>query len=258
MLRKTSDLLGYSLHTTDDKELGKIHDFYFDRDDWQVRYLVADIGSWFSGRRVLIDPMALRTPNWEFKTLPVDLTKEQVKSSPDIDLAEPVTRHHESSLRDYYGWPTYWTTPMIAGGGMIAPTPTPVPDTRGRYDLPEEVAVALEQSDDLQSHLYSMRDTQGYTIEATDGTIGHVDDLLVDDQSWEIRYLLIDTGNWLPGRKVLFSPRWVNSVDWSDGRVYVNVSKAQVKESPEYDPAHPLEQPYESELHRHYGYPEYW
>lgn len=256
MLRKTTDLFGYHLHTTDDEELGKIHDFYFDRDEWQVRYMVADIGSWFSGRRVLIDPLSLRTPDWQSSMLPVNLTKDQVKASPEIDLAAPVTRQHESDLRGYYGWPTYWTTPMLAGGGMIAPAPTPVPDTRTGYNVPEEVVAAMEQSD--ESGLYSVRDTQGYTIEATDDGIGHVDDFLVDDQSWHIRYLLIDTGNWLPGRKVLISPRWVNSVDWSEGRVYVNVSKAQVKQSPEYDPAQPLEQTYERDLHRYYGYPEYW
>jgi uncharacterized protein YrrD len=254
MLRKAGSLFGFSLYTKDNEEMGSIHDFYFDREDWSVRYLVADIGAWLMGRRVLIATSALGAPLWENEFLPVDLTKPQVKESPDIDLARPVTRQHEAELTGYYGWPSYWMTPMVAPTAGVAPAIAPA----GARDpgLPDEVVEGLRNAE--ESHVHSMRDTQGYTIEATDDNIGHVDDFFVDDQDWMVRYLLIDTGNWLPGKKVLISPGWVNSVDWHDGRVYVDVPKAKVEASPEYDPSGPLERTYERDLHRHYGYPTYW
>lgn len=253
MLRKAGSLFGFSLYTKDNEEMGSIHDFYFDREDWTVRYLVADIGAWLVGRRVLIATSALGAPLWENEVLPVNLTKAQVKDSPDIDLARPVTRQHEAELTGYYGWPGYWMTPMVAPTAGVAPALAPT----GARDagLPDEVVEGLQNAE--ESHIHSMRDTQGYNIEATDDGIGHVDDFFVDDQDWKIRYLLIDTGNWLPGKKVLISPGWVNSVDWHDGRIYVDVPKAKVEASPEYDPSGPLERTYERDLHRHYGYPTY-
>jgi len=253
MLRKTSDLFDFKLHTEDNEDFGKVHDFYFDREDWTVRYLVADIGSWLFGREVLIATSALGAPNWNEKLLPVHLTKEQVKDSPDIDLAVPVSRVHEEDLRRYYGWPSYWGAPMLVAGG-VAPAVAPVPAPR--TDMPREVVEAVQNSE--ESHIISVRDTTDYSIEATDDGIGHIDDFFVDDQDWRIRYLLVDTGNWLPGKKVLISPSWVESVDWNEGRVFVNMSKEQVKNSPEYDPSNAIPRSYEAELHRHYGYPQYW
>jgi hypothetical protein len=85
-----------------------------------------------------------------------------------------------------------------------------------------------------------------------------VSDFFIDDHGWAVRYLLIDTGNWLAGKKVLLAPQWVVSVDWHEGRLYVNHTKTEVENSPEYDPRAPLERTYERDLHRHYGYPEYW
>lgn len=253
MLRKTSDLFDYKLHTQDDEDMGKVDDFYFDRDDWTVRYLVADIGSWLFGREVLLSTSALGSPNWDEKLLPVHLSKAQVKDSPDIDLAVPVTRTHEEELTRYYGWPSYWGTPMYVAGGVapaVAPMHTP------RTDAPRDVVEAIQNSE--ESHIFSVRDTLDYTIEATDGEIGHVDDFFVDDQDWTIRYLLVDTGNWLPGKKVLISPRWVDGVDWHEGRVFVNMNKEQIENSPEFDLSGAIPRSYEGELHRHYGYPQYW
>lgn len=253
MLRKAGSLFGYQLFTRDDQEMGKVHDFYFDRQDWVVRYLVADIGSWLFGRRVLIATSALGIPDWEARILPVNLSKDEVKASPNIDLDAPVTRQHEADLIGYYGWPNYWASPMTAVGVGLAPAVIAPPTVE---PMPAEVTTALQNAE--ESHLHSMRDTEGYTVEATDGGIGRVSDFFVDEQGWAIRYLLIDTGNWLPGKKVLLAPQWVSSVDWREGRLTLNHTKTEVEKSPEYDPNSPLERTYEGELHRHYGYPEYW
>ena len=122
-------------------------------------------------------------------------------------------------------------------------------------DRPREVSEALENAEEV--HVHSARAMTNDSIEATDGTIGHVADFILDDEGWVIRYLLVDTGNWLPGKKVLLSPRWVERMDWSKSRVYVDVTKAKVESSPEYDPSQPIQHSYERDLHEHYGHSVY-
>jgi len=261
MLRKAKDLMGYTVKATDDDQgdahIGTVYDFYFDVEAWAIRYLVVDVGSWFFGRRVLLSPASVQAPQWEAKVLPVNLTKAQVKDSPLANFAEPIPREYEADLHEYYGWPTYWGgagMPYTVGAGLpLAPgleSPT-------APNLPGEVVQAMEQSDD-QSFVRSIRDVSGYTIKATDGSLGHVADFFVDDENWVIRYLLVDTGNWLPGKQVIISPDWVESIDWGEASMHVKVTQDQVENSPVYDASQPLGRAYESELHEHYGFPEYW
>jgi hypothetical protein len=108
------------------------------------------------------------------------------------------------------------------------------------------------------SRLRSARDVMGYYIEATDGDIGHVDDFLIDDSEWAIRYMIVDTRNWWPGKKVLISPEWISQVSWPDSRVYVDLTREGVKTAPEYDPSRPVEREYETRLYRHHDRPSYW
>ncbi len=258
MLRKANSLIGYKLDAKDDN-LGEVDDFYFSTKDWTIRYMVADIGNWFTGRRVLIAQSEMGVPNWEQKLIPVDLTKEQVRDSPDIDLTRPIGREQEASLYSYYGWPTYWGAPGTLGMGMGAigagvAMGTPVPPATGRRvsDVPDEAEAAVYPKG--ERHLQSMREVTGFNIQGADGSLGSVEDFFVDDHSWNIRYLEIDTSKWLPGRQVLFSPEWVDRVDWDNSKVYTQMTKEQVKNSPEYNRDTMIDQNYESSLHKHYGY----
>lgn len=255
MLRKANNLIGYRLDAKDDN-LGEVDDFYFSTEDWTIRYMIVDIGSWFTGRRVLIAQSEIGTPNWKQRTIPVDLTKEQVKDSPDIDLTRPIGREQEASLYSYYGWPTYWGAPATLGMGMGAvgagvAMGTPMPPATGPRisDIPDKVAAAYPKG---ERHLQSIGEVTGFNIEGADGSIGIVEDFLVDDHSWIIRYLEIDTSKWLPGRQVLVSPEWVDGVDWNNSKVYTQMTKDQVKNSPEYNRDAVIDQDYESSLHKHY------
>ncbi|MBN1992099.1 MAG: PRC-barrel domain-containing protein, partial [Anaerolineae bacterium] len=110
MLRSVKELKNYTLQAKDG-EVGLVVDLYFDDDQWTVRYLVVDTGKWLPGRRVLVNRLALGRPDWQSHVFPVDLTKEQVKNSPDIDLAQPVSRQAEIDLVQHYQWPIYWSMP---------------------------------------------------------------------------------------------------------------------------------------------------
>lgn len=246
MLRSLRELKGYSIVATDGV-LGKVDDFYFDDHLWTIRYLIADTGRWLPGRLVLISPASLREPQWVSESFPVNLTKDQVRNSPSIDTDRPVSRQQELEVIRYYGWPMY----PIAAGHMVGPMGPglPVVGEAAKNDQPPKG----------DPHLRSFREINGYHMHATDGEIGHVEDLIVDDDGWTIRSLVVDTKNWWPGKKVLVPPEWVESitVEPHRGTIYLNVSRDIVRNSPEYDPAAPVNVQYEERAYDFYGRPKF-
>lgn len=239
MLRSIKELQGYTI-LAEDGGIGRVVEFYFDDDAWTIRYLVVDTGEWLSSRTVLIAPLALGQPDWERQIFPVKLTKEQVEQSPDFDTTMPISRRQEADLHRYYRWPIYWT----GGGGIIINQVMP------RQAIEKQERNAQEEVD---PHLRSTREVIGYYIQARDGEIGHVEDFIVDDQTWSINYMIVDTQNWLPGRKVLVSPSWIDKVSWLEAKVYIDLSRETVENSPEYDPSVPVDPEYEDQLYDHYG-----
>lgn len=247
MLRSLKEIVNYVL-LAKDGEIGRCNDFLFDDESWTVRYMVADTGRWLPGRKVLISPISLGDPDWMKRQFPVNLTQAQIETSPALDENAPVSRRYEQIYFTHFNWPYYWTGADRWGATPIPPAP------------PAEAVERLteKESDPEKTHLRSMKEVKGYYIGAKDGNIGHVEDFIVEDETWAIRYLVVDTRNWLPGRKVLVSPEWIASVTWVDNTVAVNLTKEQVEESPEYDPARPINREYELRLYDFYGRPAYW
>lgn len=246
MLRNINSLTGCTIHATDG-ELGEVDEFYFDDTTWEIRYLVVRTGSWLSRRKVLISTVALkREPDLRARALPVNLTREQVRTSPDTDTEKTVTRLHELELHKHYAWPLYWGEGFLAGGmsggTLFPPTGEEEKKMEGEETPPE-------------THLQSTLAVRGYQLHAADGTIGRVEDYIVDDAKWVIRYLVAATGTWLPGRKVLVSPHWIERVDWETSEVLVDLTRLAIKASPPFDPSVPVSADYESELYDHYGRP---
>jgi hypothetical protein len=242
-------LIGYTLEARDG-EIGRCQDFLFDDQYWTVRYMVADTRRWLPGRKVLISPISFDKPDWETQLFPVRLTQTQIKEAPDLDENAPVSRQYERSYHRYYGWPPYW-----AGDGLWGTAGHP----GGLYGAtaPEPVREVSER-ESADPHLRSAEEVRGYHIQATDHEIGHVEDYIVDDVSWSIRYMVVDTRNWLPGKKVIISPSWIGFVDWGNRSVEVLLTREEVKESPEYDPLTPVNREYEVRLYDFYGRPKYW
>lgn len=257
MLRKLNDLRGFTIAATDG-EIGSVDDFYFDDQSWFIRYVIIDTGPWILGKQVLISPVAIETVDWEGGALTVHLTKEQVENSPDISLDQPVSRQSEINLHRHYGWPGYWyavptmTTPM---GGMYT---TPVPPKSVATPPGKEEPAHAETTEQGDPNLRSVKEVLGYNIQATDDDIGHVEDFFADENEWRIRYLLVNTRNWLPGRNVLVGTDWLERVDWIKRDVFVKVTREQIEKSPEYDPQVPLSRTHEANLYGHYQMPGYW
>jgi uncharacterized protein YrrD len=260
MLRSSKELLGYDV-LAKDGEIGSVDDFYFGDHEWRFRYLIVRTGTWILGRKVLIPVQELGDPEWAQSRFPVSLTREQVKNSPEIDTRKPVSRQQEITLYAHYGWNPYWTMPPGGPGPMAPPSPTGVPPIKdpGRVQKQMQEQQALESS---ERHLRSVREVFGYNILAEGGSqdqnTGHLEDFIIDDDTWMIRYLVVDTGSWLPGRKVLVAPQWVKEIDFHDRRISIDLKQETIKNSPEYDPADPVNREYEQVLYDYYGRPKYW
>ena len=245
MLCKANTLKGYSLESLNGT-IGKVKEFYFDDQHWTIRYLVADTGTWLPGRQVLISPYALVAVKMAGQKIEINLSKKQIEESPALGSDKPVSQQFEDAYYGFYGWPMYWGGPYMWGA-----YPFIVHD-------PEQWREASCSEKTWDPHLRSTEAVTGHHIQAADGEIGHVEDFIIDDETWAIRYLIIDTRNWWPGKKVLISPQWIERVSWLESKVFVNVPCETIRQSPEYTEESLLTRDYETSLHRHYNRRGYW
>lgn len=263
MLRSTNDLKNFVVGATDG-EIGHVKDFFFDDERWVVRYLVVETGDWLSSRKVLISPIAISRPEWAERIMSVSITKEQVRNSPDVDTERPVSRQHEMAYIGYYGYPYYWGGAGLWGGGLY---PDMMMLGYGGYGSPSAAQMldaetqaraeaARHESDD--PHLRSCMTVAGYQIHATDGDIGHVQGFLVEDGTWAIRYLIVDTSNWWLGHQVLIAPQWIKDVSWGQETVSVELTRQAVKDAPPYDPTVLLDRKQELQIYAHHRRAGYW
>jgi hypothetical protein len=247
MLRNVTTLKGFTIRARDG-EIGSLDQFYFDDVTWAVRYLVVNAGDWLGGRLVLVSPLAIRQAEWESKRLDVALTKKQIEDSPPIDTHKPVSRQHEAMHLGYYGYPYYWAGPNYPAG----------------LEIQREMAVEAESwqaraaKESADSHLRCTDEVTGYHIEAADGEIGHVKDFIVDDETWAIRYLEVDTRNWWPGKKVLVSPQWISRVSWAESKVVVDLTRETIQNGPEWNDSVTVTREYENRLYDYYARSPYW
>jgi hypothetical protein len=174
------------------------------------------------------------------------MTRERIRSCPSIDTDTPVSRQHERDYFRYYGYPYYWGYAGVWGMGNY-------PGLLGPWDEPP--TDRTESPGDI--HLRSAREVGRYGVEGTDGSLGGIADFVVDDATWEIRYLVVDTSHWWFSKKVLVSPNWANRVSWADRTVHLDLSREVVKKSPAWNGDQPVNREYEAHLYDYYGRPVY-
>jgi sporulation protein YlmC with PRC-barrel domain len=226
MLQSIKQLYGHKLGASDG-DIGHVKDFYFDDQNWAVRYLAVDTGSWLPGRQVLISPHAFGSLHQAGKLLLVKLTRRQIENSPSIESHKPVTRQYEEEYYRYYGWPYYWQ-----GGGLWGTSAFPILELPAKR-LPSERAPASgPQPKRADTHLRSTQAMNGYHIKKSDDSIGQVCDFMMDQKSWAIRELVIKTGHWLSGREVQIPTNKVDRISYEESTVFVNVSRESIEQSP--------------------------
>lgn len=238
---------GYKLAATDG-EFGRVKDFLFDEEHWTVRYLVADTGRWIPHRKVLIAPVSLGTPDWEAGSFPVKLSKEEVEMQPELDADAAVSRKYEQQWYQAYDYPYYYSAGSTLAWGYGA-TPALLDVQRD-----EETAAATPMPPmDKSRCLRSIEELRGCSVEAADGVIGKVDDIIMDDETWGIRYLIINTKGRLEERLIILAPGWFESIDWEEKTLISRMAAEKTDAAPAYSPGIPLTRTAEKSLYHHYG-----
>ncbi len=240
MLRDIKDIEGFAVHATDGV-LGRVMDVYFDDELWVVRYFVVETGTQHANRRTLISPMAMGIPNWIDKIIPAAITEAQVIGGPDIDTDRPVSRQHEIGYMGYYGYPNYWGGGGLWGAGMYPDVLQAGRDaaiaSRGNEPQRRLPGHSKRNSREVRPddvHLRSANAVMRYYVHATDGDIGHVAGILVEEKSWEIRYVIANTSNWWLGHEVLIAPESIEDVYWAESKLMLDLNREAVRSAPEY------------------------
>lgn len=244
MKRSIKKMIGYSIDAIDGPK-GKVKDFLFDEERWIVRYIEADFGNFFDKKKVLVPRQYLKKPEWDHDKFPIDLTKDSIEKCPELDYDLPVSREYEKLLSEHYDYADYWPHAYVAStdmGGMYFP------------DRPLRVPTKVPDENDLDTSLRSFSEISGYGIKTIDGTLGHLEDLIVDDIDWQIVYAVIDTSNWMPwSKKVILSIAWLKEISYFDGEVDINLHSDTIKDAPEFDADAPIESNFEESLYKHYN-----
>lgn len=203
MLKKVKELLGAPIAATDG-EIGEVHEILFDDEHWSVHHVVLKTGGGLSGRKVRISPEAIRRPESTGCAFGVALTRHEVMRGPGIDSDMPVSGKYEEASAGFY---------------------------RRSLDAEKGSAGELRQAEReaRRSHLRSSNEVIGYSVHGLDGLLGHVDDLLFDDEIWRVTTLLVDAREWRPGEKVRLSPESIRAVDWKTREVRLNVRRQEVE-----------------------------
>jgi len=229
---------------------------------WVIRYFVVGTGEWLKSRRVLISPLAIGHPTWSGKVIPISITRDQVKNSPDIDTDKPVSRQHEIGYFGYYGYPHYW-----GGSGLWGEATYPGTLLTGvgydGIDGEYRNRRANDASENgtrqpVDQHLRSCNSVSKYRVHASDGDLGHVEGILVDGRTWSIRYMIVNTSNWWSGHSVLISPEWIDNVSWINEKVSIDLTRQAIKDAPLYDSTAQLNREHELGIYNHYGRIGYW
>lgn len=228
MLIRLTGLRGWKVLASDG-DAGTVKDVFFDDERWGARYVVVETGGWLSSRRVLISPASLRRQPGDMGTLHVDLTRAQIEASPDVDWDKPVSRRYEIAHARHYGYPFWWSGSMLWGAG-IYPGVVPVPES-AREPAENELAAREEQDAAERSHLRSAQEVIGYHVAGTDGDVGTLDDLAIDDETWAIRYLVVDAKPWWPGGLVGIDPAVAKGLSWQERRLSLDLTRDQIRDA---------------------------
>ena len=195
MLYEAKTLKGYKLHSLDG-QAGKVKEFYFDDHQWKIRFLVAETGNWLIGKQVLISEDALGAVNKEEQYININLTSKQIEDSPSLESA--------------------------------------------RQTYPNLIIEQMDMSESYQGkapwdpQIRSTYDSSGSKIDAMDGELGSIDDFIIDDKTWEIRYLIVNAKNWWPDKKILVTPKWSERVNWAESNMFINLPRETFKRAKEY------------------------
>ena len=245
MLYEAKSFKNYALCGIDGT-IGKVKELLFDDQKWNVRYLVVDTGNWLKGRKVLIAPNFLVDVSKENQCITVNLTKKQIEDSPPLSSDQPVDRQYDKAYWSFFNLPESVLTKLPEDQAFMRKL--------DKKDLDDRHAE--ERSWDHQ--LRSTSASTGNNIEALDGEVGCIDDFIIDDQTWSIRYMVVNSADWWAGHKLLVAPPWISKLNWGDAKIFININRAPFESLEEFTSIDMLSREYEERLHRSCNRQGYW
>ncbi|KGX83412.1 PRC-barrel domain-containing protein [Pontibacillus marinus] len=259
MLFPTSKLEGLRIDASDG-ELGKIKDIYFDDKKWTIRYVVADTRKWLPGKKVLLSPASLKEIPFDSDKIEVDLDKETIRNAPPIEDHEPVSVRNEMELSRYYGWSPYWEGEYLWGTMGYPQIMEPGANPTMMADEKMEQEKKAEDNPAHPDHnLRSVREVagekSGYRVFAQNQEIGHLEDFSIQQETYKLQYMVINTGSWLNEKLRILSTDWIESIDWENHIVKVDIDPGQLKNAPDYDYEHEVTRDVEEHMHQLYAKP---
>lgn len=249
MLRRLNELEHYSLVAADG-EVGTVVDFLVADDLWTIRYLVATANATAGAREVLIAPASFRRADRQTRRFHVALTADEVRAAPGLDTNQPVSAQHEIEHHRYFGHPRYW-----GGSGTWGVGANPAVQGDGRQGDGREARDSADGVAEGDPHLRSAGEMRDYLVDGCDAPIGRIADFVVDDATWEVRYLVVDAGSWWPGAMILLEPSWALRLSWKEGMIHFDLSRLAVRHSPPWTNSETVERRYEAQLRDYYGHP---
>lgn len=267
MLYSTSELIKYKISGVDG-EIGKITDFYFDDREWTIRYAVVDTNSWLPGGKVLLSSHVFNKLDTENEKFHVDLTREQIKNSPDIDADEPVSREKQELLHGYYNWPLYWGPTqynLVSNGAPAVMYPirtiqsAEIPSIETPTTEVTNTGIAnADRSNEVDSHLRSFKELESYHIITSTGEIGKSLDFIVQQGSWMVWYMVMDTAKFFSSKKILIPVEWIKWVSWYQQKVSIWPTKENLESCPSFEQEYPINTKHEADLHKYYDSAKKW
>jgi hypothetical protein len=220
-------MFGFTVHAIDG-EIGRVKDFYVDEVLWLVRYLIINIGNWSSEKYILLSTAAIGRTG--LLSIDTNLTTDQIRSCPGVDLAKPLTRKYEEELHRLFVWPFYW----------------------GDEKVHAMDPVRKGNTKNLGNKLISVRDIREYRIHCSDGEIGSVHDFLIEDDGWEVKFLVADVGAIHLGGRVLIPLDNIYDVKWEMAIVECKVSKETIRNAPPFLSIEQINPEYEEQVLRYF------
>lgn len=227
MLRSLIRLNGYDLRTADGVA-GEVTDALFDDGDWHLRFFVVDTGKHFGSRKILVSPHACGLPADDTPALTTSMSREQINSSPDVDLAEPVSLQRQQQIHEHFDWPMTWLV--------------------SRRRIAHE-AGGLEPG----SHLRSASEVQSYTISGSDEEVGRVSDFIIEAPTWKLRYFVVSPHALTATREVMLPTSNVTHVDWARRRIFADLSRSDIESLPKFDPTDAVNHAFQEAQFDYYG-----
>lgn len=249
MLRSLKELESYTIKANTE-EIGDVRSFLFDEKIGIVRFLVVDTGKWNEGMNLLVSPLAIEKYDWQNCWIILSLSKEVIKKSPTLEEHKPVSRKKELKAMREFQRDVFCTWHPISSHCETYPKDSVISE--------EEAKELGDRAGEFEPRLRDTSEVIDYNVEATDGPIGHIEDIIAEDDTWFIRYFVVDTKPWIFGRKVLVGFDWLRDINWSNKTVKLDLTREKIKNSPEYDPTAPINREWETVVYDYYGQPKYW